>query len=89
MDVDGCVVVAVEEETKAVFGKYCWHRLDFFFANVKEHATLSARARVDHGVEVGVTENHINRAAPSGWMERLVELSRCAAVVSIGISGGL
>ena len=29
VDVDGCVVVAVEEETKAVFGKYCWHRLVF------------------------------------------------------------
>ena len=34
VNVDGCVVVAVEEETKTVFGKYCWHRLDFFFANV-------------------------------------------------------
>jgi hypothetical protein len=26
---------------------------------------------VDHGVEVVVTENHVNRTAPSGWMLRL------------------
>ena len=30
VNMDGCVVVALEEETKAVFGKYCWHRLDLF-----------------------------------------------------------
>lgn len=35
-------------------------------ANVKEHATLSARARVDHGVDVEVTKGHVNRAADRG-----------------------
>ena len=37
-----------------------------FLANVKEHATLSARAHVDHGVEVGITDEHVNRAADRG-----------------------
>ena len=35
-------------------------------ANVKEHATLSAGASVDHGVEVEATEDHVNRAADRG-----------------------
>ena len=35
-------------------------------ANVKEHATLSAGASVDHGGEVGITEEHVNRAADRG-----------------------
>jgi len=35
-------------------------------ANVKEHATLSAGASVDHGVEVEDTEDHVNRAADRG-----------------------
>jgi hypothetical protein len=34
--------------------------------NVKEHAPLSAGARVDHGVEVETTEEHENRAADRG-----------------------
>jgi len=34
--------------------------------NVKEHATLSAGASVDHGVEVETKENHVNRAADRG-----------------------
>jgi hypothetical protein len=34
--------------------------------NVKEHATLSAGAHVDHGVEVKSTEDHINKAADRG-----------------------
>jgi hypothetical protein len=34
--------------------------------NVKEHATLSAGASVDHGVEVAITGNHVNRAADRG-----------------------
>jgi hypothetical protein len=42
--------------------------------NVKEHATLSARARVDHGVEVKTTEDHENRAADRGCVSRLVLL---------------
>ena len=41
-------------------------------ANVKAHPPLGARANVERGVEVVITENHVNRAAPSGWMERLV-----------------
>jgi hypothetical protein len=36
------------------------------WANVKEHATLSAGASVDHGVEVGATKDHVNRAADRG-----------------------
>ena len=36
------------------------------------HPPLGARASVERGVEVVITENHVNRAAPSGWMERLV-----------------
>ena len=35
-------------------------------ANVKEHATLSAGARVDHGVEFETTGEHVNRAADRG-----------------------
>ena len=38
----------------------------FILPNVKEHAPLSAGARVDHGVEVETTENHENRAADRG-----------------------
>ena len=34
--------------------------------NVKEHATLSAGASVDHGVEVETTGNHVNRTADRG-----------------------
>ena len=34
--------------------------------NVKEHATLSARASVDHGVDVETTGEHENRAADRG-----------------------
>ena len=36
------------------------------WANVKEHAPLSARARVDHGVEVEGRKGHVNRAADRG-----------------------
>ena len=34
--------------------------------NVKEHATLSAGASFDHGVDVKTTEDHKNRAADRG-----------------------
>jgi len=34
--------------------------------NVKEHATLSAGAGVDHGVEVETTGGHVNRADDRG-----------------------
>ena len=37
-----------------------------FLPNVKEHAPLSARASVDHGVEVNTTGEHVNRAADRG-----------------------
>ncbi len=43
-------------------------------ANVKEHATLSARAHVDHGVEVRARKGHVNRAADRGCVSRLVGL---------------
>ena len=42
--------------------------------NVKEHATLSAGAHVDHGVEVKTSEDHENRAADRGCVSRLVVL---------------
>ena len=44
------------------------------------HPPLEARASVDRGVSVVVTESHGNRAASSGWMMRLVEQSRFAAI---------
>jgi hypothetical protein len=34
--------------------------------SAKEHATLSAGASVDHGFEVGITGEHVNRAADRG-----------------------
>jgi hypothetical protein len=37
-----------------------------FWPNVKEHATLSAGASVDHGVDVENTGDHVNRAADRG-----------------------
>ena len=37
-----------------------------FLPNVKEHATLSAGASVDHGGEVKTTGEHVNRAADRG-----------------------
>ena len=43
-----------------------------FLPNVKAHPPLGARASVERGVDVVITENHVTRAAPSGWMERLV-----------------
>ena len=42
--------------------------------NVKEHATLSAGARVDHGVSFETKERHVNRAADRGCVSRLVLL---------------
>ncbi len=42
------------------------HWRAFLLANVKEHATLSAGARVDHGVKVETTGEHVNRAADRG-----------------------
>jgi hypothetical protein len=39
---------------------------------VKEHATLSAVASVDHGVEVECRKGHVNRAADRGCVSRLV-----------------
>ena len=41
-------------------------RFTIFLPNVKEHATLSAGPHVDHGVEVEITEDHVNRAADRG-----------------------
>ena len=43
-----------------------------FLANVKEHATLSAGASVDHGVEVKCRKGHENWAADRGCVSRLV-----------------
>jgi hypothetical protein len=44
----------------------------FYQANVKEHATLSAGARADHGVDVEVRKRHENRAADRVCVSRLV-----------------
>lgn len=51
-----------------------------FPPNVKEHATLSAGARVDHGVKVEIVEKHVNRAADGVAVSRLVRL--------LGLHGG-
>jgi hypothetical protein len=51
------------------------HGNGILYPNVKEHATLSAAAHVDHGVEVKTTEDHENRAADRGCVSRLVGLS--------------
>jgi hypothetical protein len=39
---------------------------DHLLPNVKEHATLSAGASVELGVDVETTEDHVNRAADRG-----------------------
>ena len=59
----------------ANFGELIGWRLpdrDVSLSNVKEHATLSARASVDHGVDVETTDEHVNRAADRGCVSRLV-----------------
>ena len=50
--------------------------------NVKEHATLSAGAGVDHGIEVGNREEHVNRAADRGCC-----VSTCSASSFLGSVG--
>ena len=45
-----------------------------FFGERKAHPPLGAGSEVSHGVKVVTTGNHVNRAAPSGWMVRLVSL---------------
>jgi len=47
---------------------------EFILENVKEHAPLSAGARVERGLEVDTTEDHVNRAADRGCVSRLVRL---------------
>ena len=49
-------------------------------SNVKEHATLSAGASVDHGVEVGITGEHVNRAADRGCC-----VSSCSPLLICGL----
>ena len=51
-----------------------WNALDgiHFLAERLAHPPLGGKANVERGVEVVVTGNHVNGAAPSGWMERLV-----------------
>jgi hypothetical protein len=51
----------------------------------RAHPPLGAGAGVDHGVDVVITGSHGNRTAPSGWMMRLVEQSRMAAIVFMKI----
>jgi len=45
-----------------------------FLPNVKEHAPPLARASVDHGVSVKITQEHVNRAASGGCVSRIVRL---------------
>ena len=59
-------------------GAGCRHSI--FSPNVKEHATLSAGASVDHGVDVEVTKRHLNRAADRGCVSRLVRLFRLSGL---------
>ena len=51
------------------------------------HPPLGARANVERGFDVQITENHVNRAAPSGWMERLVRVS--LFVIQSGATAGI
>jgi len=51
-------------------------------ASVKEHATLSARARVDHGVEVENTGEHVNRAADRGCCVSTCSVSLLNVIVN-------
>jgi hypothetical protein len=52
VNVNGAVIVAIEEEPKAVLGEYCRHRLGFvFFANVESSHALP-RARLRRRVEI-------------------------------------
>jgi hypothetical protein len=53
--------------------------------NVKEHAPLSARAHVDHGVEVKTREDHENRAADRGCVSRLVRASAFRMQIAVNI----
>ena len=57
-----------------------WLRLLSFsyWTNVKEHATLSARAHVDHGVKVIATDDHENRVANRGCC-----VSTCSAFLLV------
>ena len=50
-------------------------RMRIFLHNVKEHATLSAGAHFDHGVEVETTDDHANRAADGVAVSRLLRSS--------------
>ena len=43
-------------------------------SNVQAHPPLVARVHVERRAEVIITENHVNRAAIGGWIERLVML---------------
>ena len=49
-------------------------RLAWLGAQRRAHPPLGARAEVSHGIKVVITEKHVNRTAPSGWMVRLVGL---------------
>ena len=55
-----------------------------FVANVKEHATLSAGASVDHGVDAGITKDHVNRAADRGCCVSTLSLG-FGSLVEVGI----
>ena len=55
---------------------------NIFLPNVKEHATLSAGARVDHGVEVKITGDHVNKAADRGCCVSSCSASSFDGVVS-------
>lgn len=46
----------------------------FFLQNVKEHAAVSAEVSFDHGVEVGATDEYVNRSADRDCVSRLVRI---------------
>ena len=47
-------------------GQFQWCHGLISLENVKEHATLSAGAHVERGVDVETTEDHVNKAADRG-----------------------
>jgi hypothetical protein len=55
----------------------------YFLQNVKAHPPLPAGAKANLGVKVVTTGCHLNRAAGSGWMSRLVRLSDSLASLDL------
>jgi len=83
MGVEACEAVHAMLLPRLVCKEFCIRGpCDFFLANVKEHAPLSARASVDHGVDVETTDEHVNRAADRGC-----SVSSCSLLQFVVLSG--